>query len=197
MGIGIDNGSSSHTQRTTSLWFVGRRGLYRDRSLAARISRGAVAPVGTWNRRPAHRVWRPASDRAGSRAQGMDVGGAYSGVDQYQDSARHRVLCPGDSNWPCVPAHGEGYDETGILRAKCDLSGGSPNAATIAYEVSILKQSSHRRFPVGEFVMELWAFMKERKKFWLLPIIIVLLLLGTLIVLTQGSAVAPFIYTLF
>jgi len=50
---------------------------------------------------------------------------------------------------------------------------------------------------MGEFVMELWAFMKERKKFWLLPIIIVLLFLGTLIVLTQGSAVAPFIYTLF
>ncbi|HEX2523058.1 MAG TPA: DUF5989 family protein [Terriglobia bacterium] len=50
---------------------------------------------------------------------------------------------------------------------------------------------------MGEFVMELWAFMKERKKFWLLPIILVLLMLGTLIVLTQGSAVAPFIYTLF
>jgi hypothetical protein len=39
--------------------------------------------------------------------------------------------------------------------------------------------------------------MKERKKFWLLPIFLVLLMLGTLIVLTQGSAVAPFIYTLF
>lgn len=50
---------------------------------------------------------------------------------------------------------------------------------------------------MGEFVMELWAFMKERKKFWLLPILLVLLLFGTLIVLTQGSAVAPFIYTLF
>lgn len=50
---------------------------------------------------------------------------------------------------------------------------------------------------MGEFVMELWAFMKERKKFWLLPIITVLMLLGGLIVLTQGSAVAPFIYTLF
>jgi hypothetical protein len=50
---------------------------------------------------------------------------------------------------------------------------------------------------MGQFVMELWAFMRERKKFWLLPIIAVLLLLGTLIVLTQGSAVAPFIYTLF
>ena len=50
---------------------------------------------------------------------------------------------------------------------------------------------------MGEFVMELWAFMKERKKFWLLPIILVLLMPGTLIVLTQGSAVAPFVYTLF
>ena len=50
---------------------------------------------------------------------------------------------------------------------------------------------------MGEFVLELWAFMKERKKFWLLPIISILLLVGALVVLTQGSAVAPFIYTLF
>lgn len=50
---------------------------------------------------------------------------------------------------------------------------------------------------MGEFILELWAFMRERKKFWLLPIFVVLLLLGALIVLTQGSAVAPFIYTLF
>ncbi len=50
---------------------------------------------------------------------------------------------------------------------------------------------------MGEFVVELWAFMKERKKFWLLPIVIVLLLFGSLMVLTQGSAIAPFIYTLF
>lgn len=47
------------------------------------------------------------------------------------------------------------------------------------------------------FLIELWQFMKERKKFWLLPIIIVMLLFGGLIILTQGSAVAPFIYTLF
>ena len=50
---------------------------------------------------------------------------------------------------------------------------------------------------MAEIVLELWAFMKERKKFWMLPIIICLLLLGTLIVFTSGSAVAPFIYTLF
>ena len=47
------------------------------------------------------------------------------------------------------------------------------------------------------FLAELWAFMKERKKFWLLPIIIVMVLFGGLIVMAQGSAVAPFIYTLF
>jgi hypothetical protein len=50
---------------------------------------------------------------------------------------------------------------------------------------------------MAEFVIELWAFMKERKKFWLLPIILVMLLLGGLIVFSQGSAVAPFVYTLF
>ncbi|MBL8036658.1 MAG: hypothetical protein JNN16_04070 [Nitrospira sp.] len=47
------------------------------------------------------------------------------------------------------------------------------------------------------FLVELWAFMKERKAFWLLPILAVLLLFGSVIVFTQGSAVAPFIYTLF
>ena len=50
---------------------------------------------------------------------------------------------------------------------------------------------------MGDFIAELWAFMRERKKFWLAPIVIVLLLLGSLIVLTQGSVIAPFIYTLF
>ncbi|MEM1045378.1 MAG: DUF5989 family protein [Pseudomonadota bacterium] len=47
------------------------------------------------------------------------------------------------------------------------------------------------------FVSELWKFLRVRKKFWLLPIFVMLVLLGGLIVLTQGSAVAPFIYTIF
>ena len=47
------------------------------------------------------------------------------------------------------------------------------------------------------FVIELWRFMKVRKKFWLLPIIIMMVVFGGLVVLTQGSAVAPFIYTIF
>jgi len=48
-----------------------------------------------------------------------------------------------------------------------------------------------------ELLADLWGFMKVRKKFWLAPIILTLLLLGCLIVLSQGSAIAPFIYTLF
>jgi len=46
-------------------------------------------------------------------------------------------------------------------------------------------------------MLEFWEFLKIRKKFWLLPIVIMLVSLGALIVLTQGSAVAPFIYALF
>ena len=48
-----------------------------------------------------------------------------------------------------------------------------------------------------DFMKDLWGFMRERKKFWLAPIIIVMVLLGVLIDEEQGSAVAPFIYTLF
>lgn len=48
-----------------------------------------------------------------------------------------------------------------------------------------------------DLIKDLFGFMKERKKFWLAPIIIIMLLLGALMVLSQGSAVAPFIYTLF
>jgi hypothetical protein len=48
-----------------------------------------------------------------------------------------------------------------------------------------------------EMLKELWAFMRNRKKYWLWPIFIMMALLGVLIVLAQGSAVAPFIYTLF
>jgi len=47
------------------------------------------------------------------------------------------------------------------------------------------------------FIKEFWSFLKARKKYWLLPIIIVLVIFGGLIVLTQGTAVAPFIYTIF
>ncbi len=48
-----------------------------------------------------------------------------------------------------------------------------------------------------EFVIELWSFMRDRKKFWLAPILVVMLGMGLLLVFAQGSAIAPFIYTLF
>jgi len=48
-----------------------------------------------------------------------------------------------------------------------------------------------------DFLSDLWSFMRERKKFWMAPIIIVMVLLGALVVVSQGSAIAPFIYTLF
>ncbi len=48
-----------------------------------------------------------------------------------------------------------------------------------------------------EFLKDLWGFINTRKKYWLAPIILVLLFLGVIIVLTSGSAIAPFIYTLF
>ena len=47
------------------------------------------------------------------------------------------------------------------------------------------------------FLMEFWSFLRTRKKFWLLPILVTMLIFGLLLVLAQGSAVAPFIYTLF
>jgi hypothetical protein len=50
---------------------------------------------------------------------------------------------------------------------------------------------------VVSFIAELWEFIRSRKKFWLMPIVVLMLIFGGLIVLTKGSAIAPFIYTLF
>jgi hypothetical protein len=49
----------------------------------------------------------------------------------------------------------------------------------------------------GSLIHELWMFMRERKKWWLLPVIAVMLLVGALLIFAQGSALAPFIYTIF
>ena len=48
-----------------------------------------------------------------------------------------------------------------------------------------------------EYIQDLWLFIKERRKFWLLPVVVVLLVLGVLVVFGGGSAIAPFIYTIF
>ena len=64
---------------------------------------------------------------------------------------------------------------------------------------AVIAEGPHQ-FRRGVFVglvRELWAFMKERKKWWLLPVIVVMLLVGSLLIFAQGSALAPFIYTIF
>ena len=48
-----------------------------------------------------------------------------------------------------------------------------------------------------DFLKDMWGFLRERKKYWMLPLLITLVLLGVLLVLAQGSSIAPFIYTLF
>jgi hypothetical protein len=49
----------------------------------------------------------------------------------------------------------------------------------------------------SSLMRELWFFMRVRKKFWLLPVVVIMMLVGTLLIFAQGSALAPFIYTLF
>jgi hypothetical protein len=61
----------------------------------------------------------------------------------------------------------------------------------------ICNGSFEKRIPMLSFISEFWLFLRVRKKLWLLPIIISMALFGGLLVLTQGSAVAPFIYTIF
>lgn len=50
---------------------------------------------------------------------------------------------------------------------------------------------------MGSLLIELWSFLRIRKKYWLLPVMLLVLIFGLLLVLVQGSAIAPFIYTLF
>ena len=59
------------------------------------------------------------------------------------------------------------------------------------------KNKNHKKGTKMSILKELWQFLRVRKKFWLFPIILVMLFLGALIVLGQGSAIAPFIYTIF
>jgi Family of unknown function (DUF5989) len=61
----------------------------------------------------------------------------------------------------------------------------------------IALQPTNRENKQMDFLQELWRFMRVRKKFWLLPILIMMVVFGGLVVLTKGSAIAPFIYTLF
>jgi hypothetical protein len=83
------------------------------------------------------------------------------------------------------------------LRLKTAFDLGVWNLCLSVAEFGLLQiHASVWRRPMS-FLRELWRYMRTRKKYWLLPILIVMVILGGLIVLAQGSAVAPFIYTLF
>jgi hypothetical protein len=153
--------------------------------------------VGRGSGRIADGPWRDPSSGPSSYSQRVDVGRACAGVDQHEDSAWHCILWVDYSNRDCISSDGQECDEAKILCGEPDVSGCQNAQIPFAYEAPVLSWIRRGRYRMSDFLIELWAFMKERKKFWLLPIIVVLLLLGSLIVLTQGSAVAPFIYTLF
>ena len=81
--------------------------------------------------------------------------------------------------------------------AKIHCAGGSIGTRAIASSRNSLAWRIWINRTMIDLIKDLWGFMRERKKFWLAPIIIIMLLLGALVVLSQGSAIAPFIYTLF
>jgi hypothetical protein len=101
---------------------------------------------------------------------------------------RHRLfrydLADGHGQAP----HGQGLDAAGVRSEPGQL----PRS-----EHQEPEREAGETFLMLDFLKDLWAFMRERKKFWLAPIILVMVLLGALIVFAQGSALAPFIYTLF
>jgi hypothetical protein len=77
-----------------------------------------------------------------------------------------------------------------------DAAGKSGRSHTGAVISNKSNKTSGRGETIG-FLAEFWLYLRERKKFWLLPIVIVMVLFGGLIVLTKGTALAPFVYTLF
>ncbi len=65
------------------------------------------------------------------------------------------------------------------------------------WPLKLFRKNYKKLFNNMSLLKELWMFLRARKKFWLLPIILIMLLLGLLLVVAQGSAIAPFIYTIF
>ena len=84
--------------------------------------------------------------------------------------------------------HGQGPDAEGARSEAEELPGSEHKES---------ERKTGETFLMLDLLKDLWAFMRERKKFWLAPIILVMILLGALIVFAQGSSLAPFIYTLF
>jgi hypothetical protein len=87
--------------------------------------------------------------------------------------------------------------EKGGFRTETSQGSGSKCGSLPEITRTVYNPSKYKGFLKMDFVKDLWGFLKVRKKFWLLPIILVLMLFGVLIVLTAGSAIAPFIYAVF
>ena len=124
---------------------------------------------------------------------GLDVCGLPLGLGEHQDYLRVSLLSDVYAGWIPDASVWQRPAAAQTRSGGGNLSGGAGPETCFAYETAVLTGSVEMK----DFLLELWAFVTERKKLWLLPIIIILALLGSLIVFTQGSAVAPFIYTLF
>ena len=74
---------------------------------------------------------------------------------------------------------------------------GPSGSSAVNHGAAISVGSSRGQMGTSSLLREMWLFMRVRKKFWLLPVILVLFLVGALLIITQGSALAPFIYTVF
>jgi hypothetical protein len=112
------------------------------------------------------------------------------GREPGDDAARAR-----DSLFRYDLAHGAGLAPYG-QRPNAEILG-SKSKDLPGTEFKEPERKTGETFLMLDLLADLWAFMRERKKFWLAPIIVVMILLGALIVFAQGSSLAPFIYTLF
>src|SRR5207249_8639543 len=140
----------------------------------------------------------PALLRSHRRVRSVD-GGADRHQHLVQRPGRaHRVHAP--RRVPVLHAHEHGSPRARPLSAGEETAAPVARGRRLAHPVRAGLRSSmafeESREKLG-IVGELWAFMRVRKKWWLGPIVMMLALLGLLVIFTQGSAVAPFIYTLF
>lgn len=143
----------------------------------------AVGGIFCFDRLGAHRAWH-----IKDCLQNLDAHRPCAGLGQHKDRPRNCLLSCLYSNGNIDEDVPQRPDAPEDGRQSCELS---------LRQRKTTKRTDGKDILMIELLKDLWGFMKTRKKFWLAPIIIVLLLLGALIVFSQGSTVAPFIYTLF
>ena len=126
------------------------------------------------------------------RISRLDGGWPCAGIDQHPYHPGLGILRVDHPYGLSHAREGQGFYASLVSTRSRELSRPTSGSTGVSFETTILGRQT-----MAEFFVELWDFMRERKKFWMLPILIIFLLLGSLIVLTQGSVVAPFVYTLF